>query len=92
MNVVPTLVPISKLRQTQSEVLEQLSEGPIVLTQHGEAAAVLVDPEQWNRLIEELEIWQDSYDAMEARYRVAIGEDEVIEWSEVEAELDGVPA
>ncbi|MFQ5796297.1 MAG: type II toxin-antitoxin system Phd/YefM family antitoxin [Candidatus Bipolaricaulia bacterium] len=39
----------SKLRQTQNEVLEKLSEGPVVLTQHGEATAVLVDPEQWNR-------------------------------------------
>lgn len=92
MNVVPKLIPISRLRQTQNEILEQLSEGPIVLTQHGEAAVVLVDPEQWNRLIEELEYWQDSHDAMEARYRVAIGEDEVVDWDEVEAELDAVSA
>lgn len=92
MNAVPKLIPISKLRQTQSEVLEKLPEGPVVLTQRGEAIAVLVEPEQWNRLIEELEIWQDSFDAMEARYRIATGEEEVIDWSDVEAELDGVPA
>lgn len=84
MKTVPRLVPISKLRQIQGEILEKLSEGPVVLTQHGEAAAVLVDPEEWNRLIEELEIWQDSFDAMEAKYRIAIGEEEVIDWSAVE--------
>lgn len=91
MNAVPKLIPISKLRQTQNEILEQLSEGPVVLTQRGEAAVVLVDPEQWNRLIEELEYWRDSHDAMEARHRVAIGEDEVVDWDEVETELDAVP-
>lgn len=92
MNVVPKLTPISKLRHTQNEVLEKLSEGPVVLTQHGEAAAVLVDPDQWNRLVEELEIWQDSYDALEARLRIAAGEEDILDWDEVEAELDAVPA
>ena len=90
MNTIPKLIPISKLRQTQSEVLEKLCDGPVVLTQHGKAIAIMVDPEQWNQLIEELEIWQDSFDALEAKYRIAIGEDEVIDWSEVEAGLDGV--
>ena len=92
MHVIPKLVPISKLRLTQNEVLKQLSEGPVVLTQRGEAVAVLVDPEQWNRLVEELELWRDSYEVLEAKYRVATGEDEVIDWSEAEKELDAVPA
>lgn len=67
MSTVPEIVPISKLRHTQNEILAKLSEGPVVLTQHGEAAAVLVDPKQWNRLIEELEDLYDALDAIEAR-------------------------
>ncbi len=90
MMTVPELVPISKLRQTQNEVLAKLSESPVVLTQYGEAAAVLVDPEMWNKLLEDLETWQDSFDGLEAKYRIAIGEEEVIDWEEAKAELHGV--
>jgi PHD/YefM family antitoxin component YafN of YafNO toxin-antitoxin module len=57
---VPELVPISRLRQTQSEVLHKLSASPVVLMRRGEAVAVLVDPQLWNALLEELETWQDA--------------------------------
>ena len=42
MNKVPELVPISELRTHQAAILEQLKKGPIVLTHHSKAAAVLV--------------------------------------------------
>ena len=89
---IPELVPISKLRLTQNEILSKLPQSPIVLTQHGEAAAVLVDPKMWNDLLEELETWQDSFEALEAKYQLAIGEEEVIDWEEAKAELDAVSA
>jgi len=92
MITVPKLVPISKLRQRQNEILAKLSESPVVLTQHGEAVAVLVGPEMWNQLLEELETWQDSFDAVEAKYRILTGEEEVIGWEEAEVELDAVSA
>lgn len=63
-----------------------------MLTEKGEAIAILVSPEQWDRMVEELEFWQDSYAALEARYRVAVGEDEIVDWIEIEAELDDVSA
>ena len=77
MNRVPKIIPISKLRQTQKDVLAELSETPVVLTQHGEAVAVLVDRSQWNQLLEELEDWRDSYEALEERYKIAVGQEEV---------------
>jgi len=92
MIAVPELVPISKLRQTQNEVLARLSQSPVVLTQHGEAAAVLVDPEMWNKLLEELEAWQDSFDALEVKYRILSGEERVVDWEEAEARLDALSA
>ena len=59
MATIPEIIPISDIRQRQNEILQQLSNGPIVLTQHGKAAAVLVDPEQWNSFMEELDDLRD---------------------------------
>ena len=67
MNPVPEILPISELRQRQERVLNKVAENPVILTQHGRASVVLVSPEQWNRLIEELEDLQDALDAIEAR-------------------------
>lgn len=67
MNAIPELVPISELRLRQSEVFEKLSEGPVVLTQRGRAAAVLVDPAHWNLLMKELEDLRDAADLRAAR-------------------------
>lgn len=92
MNKVLELIPISRLRQEQNEVLKRLDEGPVVLTQYGDAAAVLVDPDQWNQIAEELETWMDSFDALEARLALAVGEDEVLDWEEARADLDAVQA
>ncbi len=39
-----------------------------------------VDPDQWNQLLEELEDWRDSFEATEARYKIAVGEEEVVEF------------
>jgi prevent-host-death family protein len=47
-------VGVSDLRTRQKEILSQLAEGPVVLSQHNQPTAVLVDVELWNRLLEEL--------------------------------------
>lgn len=65
------MVPISRLRHQQNEILERLSDGPAVLTRVGDAAAVLVDPDPWNQVIEELETRMDSVDALEAELALA---------------------
>ncbi len=66
MAAIPKMAPISEFRARQNELLQQLAEGPLVLTQHGRAAAVLVSLEQWNHLIEKLEYLEDSLIAIEA--------------------------
>lgn len=87
MSAIPELVPISQLRQRQSEVLNRLSEGPVILTQHGQGAAVLVDVEQWNRMIEALEDLQDALDVALIQQEIAEGAEEVLDWDVVKAEL-----
>jgi len=66
MNKIPELAPISSLRHQQNQILDKISDQPVILTQYGRAKAVLVHPEQWNQLIEELVDLQDALDAIEA--------------------------
>ena len=92
MNVIPELVPISGLRTRQNQVLSSLVDGPVVLTQHGRAAAVLVSPEQWNHLVETIEDLTDSLDAIEMKDRAATGQESVIEWADIENEANALQA
>ena len=47
-------------------MLAHIQQGPVVLTQNDHAAAVLVLPEQWNALLEEVEDLRDALDAAQA--------------------------
>jgi PHD/YefM family antitoxin component YafN of YafNO toxin-antitoxin module len=52
-NAMPTL-PVSDLRNRQSEIIEQLDETPVLLTRGGYGAGVLVHPEKWNQMVQEM--------------------------------------
>ena len=52
--VLPTM-PVSDLRTQQATILSQLAETPILLTQRGQSAGVLVHPDTWNKFVEQLE-------------------------------------
>lgn len=94
MQQVPNLVPISEMRLHQSEVLDKLKAGPIILTQRSKAAAVLIDPVQWNRLIEHMENLQDILTIVRKEQRIAAGElaEVDVDIAELEGWRDGVPA
>lgn len=55
MMQVPKLIPISEFRNDQTEIVDGLIDGPVVLARQGKAAAVLVHPDQWNALLRRLE-------------------------------------
>ncbi len=84
---VPDLIPISEIRQRQVEILEMLQHAPVTLTQRGRAAAVMVSPDQWNAIIEELEELLDSVDAIEALQEIDDDPDSVQSWQVVKAKL-----
>ena len=69
---------------------------PVLLTQRGHAAGVLVHPDQWNRLIDALEDQGDLATALAAELAVERGEEEVVEAdiAELEAMAKGeqIPA
>ena len=89
MNTVLPTVPISDLRFHQSAMISQLSAAPLVLTRQGRAVAVLVAPEQWNQLAEELDDLIDALAVMQARLDRASGKEELLDWAVVKAEIIG---
>jgi len=78
-------VPISELRKRQDEILAQLNAGPVILTQRGQAAAVMVSPEQWSHLIERLRDLEEALDVcavQEIEARISVGEEPVLDWAD----------
>ena len=58
MSVMPTIVPISELRQDASAIIKQASSSgdPVFITQHGRASAGLVSAGAYERTQRELEM------------------------------------
>ncbi len=55
------LKPLSEFRANTAAVIEQVrrTKRPVVLTQHGRSAAVLLDVGEYEALLERLELLQD---------------------------------
>lgn len=58
MAAMPSIVPISELRQDASAIIKQASSSgdPVFITQHGRASAVLVSAGAYERTQRELEM------------------------------------
>ncbi|MFT7586845.1 MAG: prevent-host-death family protein [Cellvibrionaceae bacterium] len=58
MNKIPEIIPLSDLRQEAAGVIKRLQDGnsPIVITQRGRAAAVLISMDGYERLTQNQEI------------------------------------
>lgn len=59
MAKIPQIIPVSELRKDVSEVLKRLRERksePVVITQRGRAAAVLLDVDEYERFQNEREM------------------------------------
>lgn len=65
--------PLTEFRANVAAVVQQVRETgrPVILTQNGKSAAVLLDPAIYEALIEELEVLRD---VQEAERQVAAGE------------------
>jgi PHD/YefM family antitoxin component YafN of YafNO toxin-antitoxin module len=87
MNPIPKTVPVSDLRFNQAELLNNLAAEPVLLTRQGKAAAVLVDPEQWNAVLARLEFLDDSITALQAKLDLLTGEDDSLSWHRVKADI-----
>ena len=58
MSKVPAIVPISDLREDAANILDRMrkSQEPVVITQRGRAAAVMVSVEEYERSTHERDI------------------------------------
>ncbi len=59
MHKAMATMPVSELRTKQASIIAQLQESPILLTQRGRGAGVLVHPDQWNEMVELLEDYEN---------------------------------
>jgi len=66
LRIATDIKPVSDFRANAAEMIEQVktSGRPLVLTQRGESAAVLLDVAVYSELIEELELLSDVRTAM----------------------------
>ena len=86
MERMPELAHVSDLRKRQSEILDRLKEGPVLLASKTHQPAVLVSVSQWNQMVDRLDELEDTVAALSAELALASGEDELIDWDAAEAE------
>ena len=79
MHKMPPTIPISNLRNEQEEILSMMDEQPVMLTQRGKARATLVNVEQWNQLMDTLEMYRAHWRAESARVQREMGEQEWVD-------------
>ena len=84
MKISRDIRPLSEFRANAAAFVQQVRETrrPLVLTQHGKSAAVLLDVEEYERLLDRAELLED----------IATAEDqvergEVVEHAEARAEI-----
>ena len=64
--------PLSEFRANATSFIEQVRESkrPLLITQHGRGAAVLIDVDEYEYLLEKLELLQD---VQKAEEQLAVG-------------------
>lgn len=78
-----TTIKVSEARERLAEVLERTQVEPVILERHGQAAAVLISPAMYDRLVEALEEMEDV-----AAFDAALAEKGAnIPWEQVKADL-----
>ncbi len=62
MPILFPIIPVSDLRYKAKEILSQVADRPVVITQRGRAAAVLVDFDSYNEMARRLEVLEELRD------------------------------
>ena len=86
MDLIPTTRPISEFRQNQASIMEAMESGPVVLTQHGKDAAVIMTSAYYNTIIKLLR----KYQGYENISRLLADTEEPASWINVEEFDDGL--
>ena len=57
---------VTELRSELASYLDSLREGPLLVLSHSKPAAILIEPEEFDRLLERVEYLEDSTTAVDA--------------------------
>ena len=60
MNTITEVAPISDLQDRAGELLAQLAKSPVILTEHGCGAAVMLSMQEWQAITEQLRTLEES--------------------------------
>lgn len=85
-----TAVPVTDLRTRQPEIFEDLKDAPILLTRQGHGAGVLVHPDTWNQLVDDLKRYQRLARIERARRDLDAGNAYTYEQVEAMLKADGL--
>ena len=85
-----TAVPVTELRTRQPEIFDDLKDAPILLTRQGHGAGVLVHPDTWNQLVEDLRHYQRLARIERARRDLDAGNAYTYEQVEAMLKVDGL--
>lgn len=66
MNKLPQTATISDIRHRHLDVLHKAMDSPVMLSSNGKPVAVVVSPEQWDKIVERLEDLDDLVIGLEA--------------------------
>ena len=69
MNILPQIESITRFQRDHNSILGLLGKGPVVLTQHSKPAAVIVDPEQWDKMARRLQMLETINEARQIEAR-----------------------
>jgi antitoxin YefM len=60
-NLTKNIIPISELQRQAGQIVDGLSKSddPVIITQHGRAAAVMLTPERYDQIQEDLRLLDD---------------------------------
>lgn len=89
--IVESIIPVATFRKQSTEIIRKLkeSEGPIILTQNGHAAAVLLHPDIYDELVSLAEkVHNTEIVAAIERARRAAGEGKVRDHEMVMNDID----
>lgn len=76
MNEVPQMASIADLRNSHTKVLDMLQNGPVIINSRSKPVAVVVSPEQWNALIQEIDLLWAEREAALSKWKLATGQSE----------------
>jgi PHD/YefM family antitoxin component YafN of YafNO toxin-antitoxin module len=82
----PQIEPVTSMVKDHKAVLAKLKSGPVFLAQRSRPAAVLVSVEQWDDLMQELELLWAEREAAISKWKLASGQSKRIRMSHEEVE------